>query len=58
MATNARWVLMVWGSMLAYTVVSLLRRGGVEDSGLGKEFGPSWEAYKQKVPCRFVPGIV
>lgn len=56
--TSARWVLVSYLWMQGYTVMSLLPRGRVEDERLKKEFGMSWEGYRQEVPYRFIPGIV
>lgn len=40
-----------------FSVVSMLKRGVVEDKMLRHSFGGSWEKYSTLVPWRFLPGI-
>ena len=58
MSTPVGGILVVWVAVLGYAIVALLGRGKVEDEGLRKEFGASWDSYSHSVPCRFVPGLI
>ncbi|KAF8526943.1 hypothetical protein BU17DRAFT_39924 [Hysterangium stoloniferum] len=58
MITHARWLVYYYFTMAVYTMVSLWRRGCVEDDALKDVFGQSWEVYKSRVPWKFWPGII
>ncbi|KAF8585047.1 hypothetical protein K439DRAFT_1087739 [Ramaria rubella] len=58
MLTSARWIIGAWAPFQTYVIVSLLRRGKVEDEGLRATFGKTWDEYSRRVPCRFIPGLV
>ena len=58
MSTPVGGILVVWVAVSVYAVVSLLRRGRIEDAGLRKEFGDKWVSYSRAVSCRFIPGLV
>lgn len=53
------WVLVVGlgPGQWAYSMVSLLKRGPIEDAQLKKQFGEVWVQYSQRVRYRLVPGI-
>jgi protein-S-isoprenylcysteine O-methyltransferase Ste14 len=40
------------------TVFALLLRAPREDLTLKEKFGKEWEAYREKVPWRFVPYVI
>ncbi|KAI0046880.1 hypothetical protein FA95DRAFT_1559644 [Auriscalpium vulgare] len=40
-----------------FAVVSLWKRGRVEDAGMKERFGDSWYDYRRSVPFSFIPGI-
>ncbi|KAF8578204.1 hypothetical protein K439DRAFT_1395755 [Ramaria rubella] len=58
MSTPGRWIIITLFSLFAYTIWSLFKRGPVEDAGLRKEFGETWDRYSRAVPCRFIPGLI
>ncbi|KAK7062507.1 protein-S-isoprenylcysteine O-methyltransferase [Favolaschia claudopus] len=47
-----------WFLVPAYTVVSLAKRGIVEDGLLKQRFGTKWVQYATRVPFRFIPYLV
>jgi protein-S-isoprenylcysteine O-methyltransferase Ste14 len=53
-----RWWLWTWYVLSAFSVLSLGKRGRVEDDALRKEFGGQWEQYRARVPYKFVPGLL
>ena len=58
MSTPVGGILVVWVAVLVYAVVSLLRRGRIEDEVLRREFGEEWLRYSRSVSCSFIPGLV
>ncbi|KAJ7767960.1 ICMT-domain-containing protein [Mycena maculata] len=52
------WFVGGWFFVIVFSVISLSRRGEVEDSILRAEFGIKWEQYRSAVPYKFVPGVI
>ncbi|GJE88929.1 isoprenylcysteine carboxylmethyltransferase family protein [Phanerochaete sordida] len=48
----------LWKLLAPYAAFSLIKRADVEDSQLKKTFGQTWEAYREKVPSKFIPYFV
>ncbi|KAI0319486.1 ICMT-domain-containing protein [Amylostereum chailletii] len=53
---GGKWVALYFGLSL-FSIISMWKRGPVEDEGLRKKFGDSWERYRKEVPSMFIPGI-
>lgn len=49
---------MAFSIWIVFTVVGLLVRAPREDDTLKAKFGKEWEAYRDRVPWRFIPYIV
>ncbi|KAI0341083.1 hypothetical protein BDW22DRAFT_1333253 [Trametopsis cervina] len=57
MHTKAGPFVILWPMGVAYTCVSVWRRGALEDDLLRKRFGSVWEEYAREVPWKFFPWI-
>ncbi|KAF7335624.1 Protein-S-isoprenylcysteine O-methyltransferase [Mycena venus] len=55
--TPWRWLIYTWIACSAYSVISLRKRGKVEDELMETTFGAEWLRYKEKVPFSFVPYV-
>ncbi|KAI0809174.1 hypothetical protein BC629DRAFT_1437382 [Irpex lacteus] len=55
--TKAGFFICLWLTLVAYTFVSVWRRGAVEDNLLKSKFGSIWEQYAREVPWKFFPWI-
>ena len=58
MSTPAGGILAAWVVILVYIILAVWGRGKIEDEGLKKEFGETWDSYSSSVPFRFIPGFV
>ncbi|KAI0654635.1 hypothetical protein C8Q70DRAFT_925342 [Cubamyces menziesii] len=48
----------IWRVGAVFTVFSVYRRCGVEDTQLRERFGPDWDAYREKVPYALLPPFI
>ncbi|KAJ6534586.1 hypothetical protein DFH09DRAFT_992954 [Mycena vulgaris] len=55
--TPWKWLIYYWMICSAYSVISLRKRGKVEDHLMKNTFGAEWLEYREKVPFSFVPYI-
>jgi protein-S-isoprenylcysteine O-methyltransferase Ste14 len=51
-------VMIVWAAWWLWGAVVCVRRARAEDAQLRKEFGKRWDSYAEKVPRRFIPGLL
>ena len=52
-----RMAAMIFVASRMYTLYVVIRRTPVEDAMLEKRFGEEWEAWAERVPWRWVPGV-
>ncbi|KAF8516434.1 hypothetical protein BU17DRAFT_50874 [Hysterangium stoloniferum] len=57
-STPFRSVVYAWFVFMIYVILSLFRRGKIEDEELRALFKEEWEAYRRAVPYKFIPYIV
>jgi protein-S-isoprenylcysteine O-methyltransferase Ste14 len=57
MRTYGGPLVIIYFFLVVFSIVSMARRGPVEDAKLQKEFGKRWDEYAKRVPYRFVPGV-
>ncbi|GJE95233.1 isoprenylcysteine carboxylmethyltransferase family protein [Phanerochaete sordida] len=52
-----RWMVWAWDGAAVVIAVGLYRRASVEDAAMRAKFGGEWEAYRRRVPWKFVPYV-
>ncbi|KDR66913.1 hypothetical protein GALMADRAFT_80333 [Galerina marginata CBS 339.88] len=57
-STVWKWVIRYWLVVSAFSLISLRRRGKVEDELMKKIFGDEWVTYSKAVPYSFIPYIL
>ena len=57
-STRLVWLVHVWDIVAPYVAYALYKRAPVEDEQLQKHFGKEWEAYRLRVPYKFVPYVM
>lgn len=53
-----KWVFWSWTLLTSSVASRLWSRSKQEDEMLRKKFGAEWEAYRERVPYRLVPGLM
>jgi protein-S-isoprenylcysteine O-methyltransferase Ste14 len=48
----------VWFVIWTTSFVPIHRRTGLEDQLLEKTFGKEYKAWRERTPCRYIPGII
>ncbi|EIN09218.1 hypothetical protein PUNSTDRAFT_134381 [Punctularia strigosozonata HHB-11173 SS5] len=56
-ALGGTW-LWTWYVLSAFSLLSVVKRGRVEDDALKARFGEEWNTYRDRVPYKFIPGLV
>ncbi|KIP03762.1 hypothetical protein PHLGIDRAFT_225163 [Phlebiopsis gigantea 11061_1 CR5-6] len=59
-ANSLAWNIMVrcWQTLAPFSAFSVIRRASIEDAELRKLFGEKWEAYRRRVPYKFIPYVI
>ncbi|RDB26985.1 hypothetical protein Hypma_005047 [Hypsizygus marmoreus] len=58
MGTQVGWWVEAFLVLCVFSIVSMVRRGEIEDERLKKIFNEEWLAYSRDVPWKFIPGIL